>query len=60
MSDKESNDWIDDVCPACNGSGAEVAMRPVDRKTYPKLNPTPCPACGGTGRTKPKPATTGL
>jgi len=50
MADKETKaDWID-VCPACKGSGAHIVMGDIDRPSYPNLNPSPCPVCGGTGR----------
>jgi len=48
---KESKgDWIEDKCPACNGTGFEAVMKPV--RLGSKLSPTPCPKCAGTGRKK--------
>lgn len=49
---KESKaDWIEDKCPACNGTGFDTVVKPV-RLGDKKISPPPCASCGGTGRKK--------
>jgi DnaJ-class molecular chaperone len=58
MKDKESkSDWIEQKCPACNGTGSETVVR-LTRPGQVKISPSRCPACGGTGRIPKNPEAT--
>lgn len=48
--EESKRDWLDEICPACNGNGADLKNIRKD-----EISPPKCPECGGTGRKRAKP-----